>query len=147
MSLYRVSLQVVQLPLRRARCLSSTPRFLENGRVHPNAPDHREAQKNKPLNPHMTNTNSTIANEFPSLGRDKPPPDLLTSVDPEFTPKDSVPENTERMTSKTQNAAPDSGINKELDVGEMEGASFKVEPQRRTGEDPNTMRARLLCPS
>ena len=147
MLLHRVSRQVIRLSPRNARYLSSTPRFFENERVHPNAPDHREAQKNKPLNPHMTNTNSTIANEFPSLGKDKPPPDMLTSVDPEFTPKDSVPENTERMTNKTQKPAPDSGVNKELDVGEMEGASFKVEPQRRTGEDANTMRARLLCPS
>lgn len=32
-----------------------------------------------------------------------------------------------------------------LDVGEIEGVEFKVEPLRRTGEDRNTMRARLLC--
>lgn len=32
-----------------------------------------------------------------------------------------------------------------LDVGEIEGVKFKVEPLRRTGEDGNTMRARLLC--
>ena len=72
---------------------------------------------------------------------------MLTSVDPDFTPKDSVPENTERMTNRTQKSEPDDGVNKELEVGEMEGASFKVEPLRRTGEDANTMRARLLCPS
>ena len=95
----------------------------------------------------MTNTNSTISNELPSLGKDKPPPEMLTSVDPAYTPKDSVPENTERMTGNTQKASPESGVNTELGVGEMEGASFKVEPMRRTGEDANTMRARLLCPS
>ena len=94
----------------------------------------------------MTNTNSTIANEMPSVGADKAPPELLTSVDPNFTPKDSVPENTERMTGGTQKGGPESGANAELDVGEMEGAKFKVEPLRRTGEDGNTMRARLLCP-
>ena len=94
----------------------------------------------------MTNTNSTIANEMPSVGADKAPPELLTSVDPDFVPKDSVPENTERMTGGTQKGGPDTGVNSELDVGEMEGASFKVEPLRRTGEDGNTMRARLLCP-
>ena len=94
----------------------------------------------------MTNTNSTIANELPSVGADKAPPELITSVDPEFVPKDSVPENTERMTSRTQKGGPDAGPNAELDVGEMEGAKFKVEPLRRTGEDANTMRARLLCP-
>ena len=94
----------------------------------------------------MTNTNSTIANEMPSVGADKAPPELLTSVDPDFVPKDSVPENTERMTAGTQKGAPESGTNAELEVGEMEGASFKVEPLRRSGEDGNTMRARLLCP-
>ena len=94
----------------------------------------------------MTNTTSTIANEMPSVGADKAPPELLTSVDPDFTPKDSVPENTERMTGGTQKGGPEAGVNKELDVGEMEGAKFKVEPKRRTGEDANTMRARLLCP-
>ena len=94
----------------------------------------------------MTNTTSTIANEMPSVGADKAPPELLTSVDPDFVPKDSVPENTERMTAGTQKGAPEGGANAELEVGEMEGASFKVEPLRRTGEDGNTMRARLLCP-
>lgn len=82
---------------------------------------------------------------MPSVGADKAPPELITSVDPEFNPKDSVPENTERMTGGTQKGGPDSGPNSELGVGEMEGAKFKVEPIRRTGEDGNTMRARLLC--
>ena len=94
----------------------------------------------------MTNTNSTIANEMPSVGADKAPPELLTSVDPDFVPKDSVPENTERMMAGAQKGAPEGGVNAELEVGEMEGASFKVEPLRRTGEDGNTMHARLLCP-
>jgi hypothetical protein len=35
----------------------------------------------------------------------------------------------------------------ELEVGEMEGGNFKIEPLRRTGEDSNTMRARLQCSS
>ena len=146
MLLRRIPLHMARRPSWSPRCFSTASRLLENERVHPNAPDHRDAQKNKPLNPHMTNTNSTISNEFPSLGKDKPPPEMLTSVDPDFTPKDSVPENTERMTNKTQKPAPEDGANRELDVGEMDGASFKVEPLRRTGEDANTIRARLLCP-
>ena len=93
----------------------------------------------------MTNTTSTIANEMPSVGADKAPPELITSVDPKFVPKDSVPENTERMTGGTQQGGPEDGANSEMGVGEMEGAKFKVEPIRRTGEDGNTMRARLLC--
>ena len=35
----------------------------------------------------------------------------------------------------------------ELEVGELEGAKFRIEPLRRVGEDPNTMRARLICRS
>lgn len=83
---------------------------------------------------------------MPSIGADKAPPELITSVDPDFVPKDSVPENTERMTGDTQKGSTEDGPNKELDVGEMEGGQFRVEPLRRTGEDGNTMRARLLCP-
>ena len=96
----------------------------------------------------MTNTTSTIANEMPSVGKDAAPPELITHIDSEFTPKDSVPKNTEKMTGGTQKSEGGdvSGANQELGVGEMEGAKFKVEPLRRTGEDPNTMRARLLCP-
>ena len=33
----------------------------------------------------------------------------------------------------------------EMAVGELEGAKFKIEPLRRTGEDAQTMRARLTC--
>ncbi|KAL9623882.1 MAG: hypothetical protein Q9160_001874 [Pyrenula sp. 1 TL-2023] len=95
----------------------------------------------------MTNTTSTIANEMPSVGADKAPPELITSVDPDFVPKDSVPENTERMTGQTQKGAPESGKNADLGVGEMEGAKFKVEPLRRTGEDSSTMKSRLLYQS
>jgi len=115
--------------------------------MHDTTPEWREKQKSKPLGPHMTNTNSTISNEMPSVGADKAPPELLTSVDPDFVPKDSVPENTERMTGGTQKGAPEDGVNAELGVGEMEGAKFKVEPLRRTGEDGNTIRARLLYQS
>lgn len=125
---------------------TSVPRRFPNPHSNETAPEWRESQKSKPVGPHMTNTSSTIANEMPSVGADKAPPELLTSVDPNFAPKDSVPENTERMTGGTQTGGPGEGANAELEVGEMEGAKFKVEPIRRTGEDGNTMRARLLCP-
>lgn len=125
-----------------------------NKRANDTAPDYRRYMTERPPNPHLTNTTSTIANEMPSVGKDAPPPELLTSADPSFTPKDAVPENTERMTGGTQSSQSHdvTGSNKdlqgtkELGVGELEGASFKVEPLRRTGEDENTMRARLLCP-
>lgn len=141
------------------RCFSvHAARFNEfealNKRANDTAGEYRRIQTSRKLNPHMTNTTSTIANEMPSVGTDAPPPELVTSVDPGFTPKDAVPENTERMTGGTQSSQGGdvSGANKnlkgtqELGVGELEGASFKVEPLRRTGEDENTMRARLLCP-
>lgn len=87
---------------------------------------------------------------MPSVGADKAPPELLSSVDPDFVPKDSQPENTERMTGGTQNgegnaSSSSAASSGELGVGEMEGAEFKVEPLRRYGEDLSTKRARLLC--
>ncbi|KAF2022422.1 hypothetical protein BU24DRAFT_471629 [Aaosphaeria arxii CBS 175.79] len=112
-----------------------------NKRANDTTETYREKQKEKPLNPHLTNTTSTIHNAMPSVGKDAAPPELLSAVDKNFTPKDSVPENTERMTGGTQGSqAQDvSDLNKELGVGELEGAKFRVEPLRRTGEDANTM--------
>lgn len=147
MSLLRILPRAVRIVPAAGRPLStSIPRYLAKEREHETTPEWREIQKSKATGPHLTNTTSTIANEMPSVGADKAPPELLTTADPNFTPKDSIPENTEHMTGGTQKGAPESGVNAELDVGEMEGAKFKVEPIRRTGEDDNTMRARLLCP-
>ncbi|PPJ50629.1 hypothetical protein CBER1_05756 [Cercospora berteroae] len=128
---------------------TTTARFAVplNERGNDTADEYRRIMKSKPLNPHMTNTNSTIANEMPNVGEDAAPPELITSVDANFVPKDSKPENTERMTGGTQTPAPESGPNAGLDVGEIEGGTFKVEPLRRTGEDVNTMRARLVYQS
>lgn len=131
-----------------ARFLSTTfPRSAEHkDRLHSNVEAYRQTQTSKSDNPHLTNTTSTISNEMPSVGVDKASPEFLSSVEPKFTPKDSVPENVERMTGEMQKGAPEGGPNADLGVGEMEGAKFKVEPLRRKGEDPATMRARLLCP-
>lgn len=110
-----------------------------------NADEHRKYQKEKPLNPHLTNTNSTINNDLPSVGSDKSPPELISSVDANTAPNDHVPENTERMTGGTQSGSPSKVSPTEFGVGEMEGISFRVDPIRRSGEDVTTMRARLLC--
>lgn len=123
---------------------------LGNAQEHQGNAEHRKIQTEKPLSPHMTNTTSTIVNDMPSAGARIVPPEFITSVDPDFIPKDSVPENTERMTGGTQKGAPETGPNaaieaEEMGVGEMEGGKFKIEPLRRTGEDANTTRARLLC--
>lgn len=95
-----------------------------NKRTNDTSEDYRKFQMEKNLNPHMTNTTSTIANEMPSVGKDAAPPELITSVDGGFTPKDSVPENTNRMTGGTQSSEGSevSGNNSELGVGELEGA-------------------------
>ena len=129
------------------RLFSSMPsRFVDtNDRHNDTAEEYRRYQIEKPLNPHMTNTNSTISNEMPNIGKDSAPPELITSVDPDFVPQDSVPEKTEHMTGGTQAPGPGKGPNAELEVGEIEGGTFRVEPLRRTGEDINTIRARLLC--
>jgi hypothetical protein len=149
MSAPRIALRTSRMAVRSFRQFTtSAARFNDtNHRANDTAEEYRKIQQEKPLNPHLTNTNSTIANEMPSIGKDSAPPELLTRADPNFTPKDSVPENTERMTGGTQKGAPESGANAELDVGEIEGGTFKVEPIRRTGEDAATMRARLTCMS
>lgn len=146
MSAARLILRSSRVATRNIRSFSITPsRSIElNERCNDTAEEYRKIMKSKKLTPHMTNTNSTIANEMPAVGKDSAPPEFIASVDPDFVPKDSVPENTERMTGGTQEA-PKEGANSDLNVGEIEGGSFRVEPLRRTGEDANTMRARLLC--
>ncbi|KAL3425787.1 TPR repeat protein [Phlyctema vagabunda] len=150
MSSVRFALRAARPTRLFTRPISTTSRRLAgpgNAKAHEGTEEHREIQSKKPLNPHMTNTNSTIANDMPSVGARKAPPELISSVDGNFTPKDSVPENTERMTGGTQKASADKVQDSELGVGEMEGAKFKIEPLRRTGEDANTTRARLLYQS
>lgn len=138
--------RLLQLVSRQYRPLStSRTRAFEKPHSNTNAAEHAEIQKNKPTGPHMTNTTSTVANDVPNVGADKAPPELLTSVDPNYVPKDSIPENAKRMTGGTQAAEPEK-VGSDLAVGEMEGGKFKIEPLRRTGEDGNTMKARLLCP-
>lgn len=82
---------------------------------------------------------------MPKVGSENPPPEFLSSVNLDDAPKDSDPENTERMTGDTQKSASVGASSADIGVGELEGAKFKVEPLRRTGEDENTMRARLVC--
>lgn len=149
MSSARLVLRSLRAAPRVVRPFGTTTTRFEgsNDRRNDTADKWQQIQKEKPLNPHMTNTNSTIANEMPSIGKDNVPPEMITSVEPDFTPKDSIPENTDRMTGGTQKPAPESGVNADLQVGEIEGGSFRVEPLRRTGEDLSTIRARLLYQS
>ena len=132
--------------LSHARPFSAAPRRAKDlkARGNANTDEWRKRQTERPLNPHLTSTASTEANAMPRVGRAAAPPEMLSAVDPHFAPADAVPGNTEKMTGGAQSGA---GAGSELGVGELEGAQLRVEPLRRTGEDPNTMRARLLCPS
>lgn len=61
---------------------------------------------------------------------------ILSSAAPVFVP----------VQTRWQSSGPfDPVAQQELQVGELEGAKFRIEPLRRVGEDPETMRARLTC--
>ncbi len=196
------------------RALSTSARGMKNenpgsAQEHDNVSTYRQIQKEKELNPHLTNSNSTLQHGMPKTGKANAQPDVLSSVDPKFIPRDSVAENTDRMLGGTQNPLGQTGNGRrderlrgvmgvvqqggrewnrsqapgpkipgdmpaegreavglgevaeggegymgggsyvnhtdELQVGELEGGSFKIEPLVREGEDAATMRARLLC--
>ncbi|KAK0635598.1 Flavinator of succinate dehydrogenase-domain-containing protein [Bombardia bombarda] len=57
-------------------------------------------------------------------------------------PRPSITNNHPRPAAESEN---DNG--RDLEVGELQGATFRIEPLRRTGEDPTTMRARLIYQS
>jgi hypothetical protein len=82
---------------------------------------------------------------MPSVGAHEAPPELLTSVDKDFVASDSSVESKEGKSGSSQSKTLEDGKYTEMGVGELQGAKFKIEPLRRTGEDLNTMRARLLC--
>ncbi|KAL4787709.1 WD40 repeat-like protein [Aspergillus varians] len=108
------------------------------------SPQHRANQIEKPPNPIVPNTTSTMTKDFPNVGQKPAPPELLNSVDPNYKPVDTYSGKVEHFTGGRQ----EPGAQKpELAVGEMEGITFKVEPLRRTGEDVSTTRARLLYQS
>merc|ERR1712014_455574 len=85
------------LSLQRTQCRTFSVASLRNGefdalnkRTNDTSEIYRKYQIEKPLNPHLTNTTSTIANEMPSVGEDAAPPELMTHADKTFTPKDAV---------------------------------------------------------
>lgn len=72
------------------------------------------------------------------------PPDFPSIVNPNHKRAGPYTGKLEHLTGGRETA----GAQKpELEVGEMEGITFKVEPLKRQGEDTSTMRARLLCMS
>lgn len=69
---------------------------------YPESTEYRALQKDHPLNPHLTNTTSTIdaaQPHMPKVGAGNAPPELLSAVSAEFKPVDTgSPENLRRMT-------------------------------------------------
>lgn len=84
--------QLTRAILRRTTLVPTSSRYLssflqlraEDARRHPNADAYGESQKNKENVPHMTNTTSTFDEKMPSIGKDKPPPEFISSVDPDY---------------------------------------------------------------
>ncbi|KAK4190639.1 putative early meiotic induction protein 5, mitochondrial precursor [Podospora australis] len=68
----------------------------------------------------------------------------LTTLRP-LVARASVPAAARLYSSKPED--PSAPPSHELDVGELQGAKFKIEPLRRVGEEPDVMRARLLYQS
>lgn len=113
-----------------------------NERAKQNVSEHRHIQANRPPNQAVPNSTTTMTKDYPKVGEKSPPPEMLSSVDPDYRPADPYPGKVEHLTGGRQ----ETGAQKpELGVGEMEGITFKVEPLKRVGEDIATMRARLLC--
>ena len=127
-----------------SRSFTATTIHLKNDkdRAPSTAAEHRAYQTSKPANQFIPNTTSTLTNDFPSVGAKAAPPELLSSVAPDYKPADPYPGRVEHLTGGTQQRGTQKA---ELGVGEMEGITFKVEPIYRTGEDTARKRARLLC--
>lgn len=81
---------------------------------------------------------------MPSVGSDAAPPELLSAADKAGRGGEAEGKGQWKGMQGEASKEGQEGID-ELKVGELEGASFRVEPLRRTGEDAATMRARLLC--
>lgn len=135
-------------------CLTPLYRSFTTTAIHPKdgddraprstAPEHRAYQTSRPANQFVPNTTSTMTKDYPSVGERPAPPDMLSSVDPDYRPADPYPGRVEHFTGGQQKRGPQKP---ELGVGEMEGITFRVKPLERTGEDTATKRARLLCMS
>ncbi|PGH20732.1 hypothetical protein AJ80_03492 [Polytolypa hystricis UAMH7299] len=112
-----------------------------NERSQSTAPAHREYQTSKPLNPSITNTTSTSAKGIPKVGAQNAPPEFISSADPNYKPAGAEHVTGGGGAQAGEPRKPD------LDLGELEGIKFKVEPLKREGEDTSTMRARMLYQS
>lgn len=100
-------------------------------------PEHHHS---KPASPSPANASSSSST--PQVGTPSAPPlELVDGADP------AVPELSSERGPGLGGIFGGGGGGNELGVGEMAEAKFRIEPLRRRGEDPATMRARLLYQS
>lgn len=128
---------------RQFRCTSSLPTN------PPRDETYAKQEVSKPLNPHLTNTTSTLRADS----------HMLSAVGPTFNPKDTKsPENMQTLTGGTQDglgtaaaaaaaAVVGGGFHSDTEVVTHLHDKFKIPPLQRHSEDVQTMRARLLYQS
>src|SRR5436190_5569799 len=131
------------IPCPRSLSNSTFRRAKHDNHGHMSAPLRRETRKPNPFHPHLRNATLPNTSDFPKVGTQMGSPDLISAVDPNFSPTDPVRGNSERVTGGMQGSGTQMA---ELGIGEIEVIIFRIEQLRRQGEDTITMRARLLCP-
>ncbi|KAF8440582.1 Flavinator of succinate dehydrogenase-domain-containing protein [Terfezia claveryi] len=111
--------------------------------------DYAHRESTTPLNPHLTNTTSTLHPSTPSIGAFPPPPEFLSTVSPSYNPLDSNPENTARLTGNTQDGlgSPPTSSSPQYhtptEVLTHLHTTFNIPPLPRSSEDLHTLRSRL----
>ncbi|KAF3927299.1 hypothetical protein ABW21_db0201026 [Orbilia brochopaga] len=94
-----------------------------------------------PNQPHLSNTTSTLTSDFPSVGKQPPPPEFLGSVAPKRAENEG-----EDARERRVSGADERHVGEPVDASQSEWAKFTAEPIKRV-EDVNTMRARLVYQS
>jgi len=124
-----------------------SPTHIPNPTSKPGKPtqSYSDIQKSKPLSPALSKTFSANASDtLRKVGFANPLPELLSSAT-EIAKEISLHEHNDLgpgLAGSFGDSTP------ELSVGELtSSAEFRIEPLRRTGEDPSTKRARLLYQS
>ncbi|KAF8423396.1 TPR repeat protein-like protein [Tirmania nivea] len=154
----RPLLRTSTLPRPASRAFTTTTALLKS-KTKPNPtpqsttsptspPDYAHRESTTPLNPHLTNTTSTLHPSTPSVGAFPPPPEFLSAVSPNYNPLDSNPENTARLTGNTQDGlgSPSSSTpqyHNPTEVLTHLHTTFTIPPLPRSDEDLSTLRSRL----
>lgn len=154
----RPLLQTIPRPAPASRTFTTAAALLKSkSNPKPNSPpqspssassDYAHRESTTPLNPHLTNTTSTLHPSTPSIGAFPPPPEFLSTVSPSYNPLDSNPENTARLTGNTQDGlgSPTSSTppyHTPTEVLTHLHTTFTIPPIPRSSEDLPTLRSRL----